>query len=267
MRVVGIGDNTVDKYLHLRKMFPGGNAVNVPVLAHRYGRHGSYIGCLGNDPYGQLILKALQKEGIDVSHCRTLDGPNAYCEVTIINGERVFGDFTVGVRDQLKLNADDLAFIRTHDLTHTSIYSAIEKYLPSVQHASPLLSFDFSQDWDKKYLSEILGYVDIAILSHSNPNRQEVEDLIIWVKSQGPKLVILTQGRHGAFVYDGRQLHHQPPIDIEVLDSLGAGDAFAARFMLEYFEGKPIEIASGEAAQSAGETCRYYGAFGHGVSF
>ena len=37
VKVLGIGDNVVDKYLNLGLMFPGGNALNVAVFAHRYG--------------------------------------------------------------------------------------------------------------------------------------------------------------------------------------------------------------------------------------
>jgi fructoselysine 6-kinase len=265
MRVIGIGDNTVDIYLHLGKMFPGGNAVNVPVFVQRYGHEGTYIGALGHDNYGKLILDALKQEGVDTSHCRIVDAPNAYCEVTILDGERIFGDFSVGVRDQLALTGTDLSLINKHDLTHTSIYSAIETQLKTIRYVSSLLSFDFSQDWDKSYLEEILPFVDIAILSYPNPNRKEVEDLIFWTKSQGPQMVLLTQGKTGAYAYEGTHLFHQPPIQTEVVDTLGAGDAFAARFMVECIEGTPIDIALEKAAQSAAETCRYYGAFGHGV--
>jgi fructoselysine 6-kinase len=267
MRIIGVGDNTVDKYLHLRMMFPGGNSVNVPVLAQRYGHHGSYIGCLGNDPLGDLILQALKSEGIDISRCRVVDGPNAYCEISIVDGDRVFGEYKAGVREQLEINADDLSFIQTHDLTHTSIYSSIEAYLPVLKESSPLLSFDFSQEWDKSYLKEILPFVDIAILSYSDPDREVVLDLIHWLYSQGPRLVLITLGQHGAYAYDGSEIKHQDPVETEVLDSLGAGDAFAAQFMGAYFEGKSMDVALGEAAQSAAETCKYFGAFGYGQSF
>jgi fructoselysine 6-kinase len=267
MRIVGVGDNTVDKYLHLGLMFPGGNAVNVPVLAHRYGHYGSYVGCLGNDQLGDLILHALKTEGIDISRCRILNGPNAYCEVTILDGERVFGDFTVGVRNQLEINADDLDFIKTHDLTHTSIYSSIEAYLPALHDSSSLLSFDFSQEWDRSYLLECLPFVDIAILSYTDPDREKIEDLTHWIYSQGSKVVLITLGPYGAYAFDGAALIHQESIKTEALDSLGAGDAFAARFMVTYLEGKTLKDALGEAAQSAAETCNYYGAFGYGVSF
>ena len=46
-RIIGIGDNTVDTYIHLRKKFPGGNAVNVAALAHRNGAEAAYLGFVG----------------------------------------------------------------------------------------------------------------------------------------------------------------------------------------------------------------------------
>lgn len=37
MKIIGVGDNTVDVYLHQGKMYPGGNSVNVPVLCRKAG--------------------------------------------------------------------------------------------------------------------------------------------------------------------------------------------------------------------------------------
>jgi len=57
---------------------------------------------------------------------------------------------------------------------------------------------------------------------------------------------------------------HQGIVETKIVDTLGAGDAFAARFLVEYFDGRSIDIALSLAAQSAAETCSYFGAFGHG---
>ena len=51
----------------------------------------------------------------------------------------------------------------------------------------------------------------------------------------------------------------------EVVDTLGAGDAFAARFLVEHLGGADLRAALAAATVSAGETCGYYGALGHGV--
>jgi len=266
VRVIGVGDNTVDQYIHLKQMFPGGNAVNVAVLAHRYGHPGSYLGWLGNDIYGRLILDALHSEGIDTSHCRILDAVNAHNEVTLVDGDRVWGASTAGVCPQIALDDEDLTFVSQHDLTHTSIYSYIEKDLPKLSEASSTLSFDFSDNWDRDYLAANLPWVHIAVLSYPGQPSDETEELMRWIAQQGPRLVLVTQGSQGATVFDGQQFYRQGIVKTEVIDTLGAGDAFAARFLVEHLSATPIQEAMARAAQSAAETCGYYGAFGYGIA-
>jgi fructoselysine 6-kinase len=267
VRVIGVGDNTVDKYLHLRKMFPGGNAVNVAVLARRYAHPASYLGWLGDDAHGHLLLSALREEGVDTSRCRLVDGPNAYCEVSLIDGDRVFGQASPGVSAQIALTDDDLDFISKHQLVHTSIYSHIRRDLHKLSNASPCLSFDFSEDWNRDLLTEMAPWIDIAILSYPDHSLVETEDLMHWVLRQGPGFVLVTRGQEGATACDGQRMYRQGIKGTKIVDTLGAGDAFAARFLVEYLDGLPVEVALEKAAESAAETCSYYGAFGHGVPF
>lgn len=266
MRVIGVGDNTVDRYLHLELMFPGGNAVNVPVLAHRYGHQSSYLGWLADDLHGMLVYDSIKKEGVDCSHCRIVPGKNAYCEIRLQHGDRVFGAYDEGVCDQIELNAEDYEFIAAHDLTHTSVYSFIDPYIERLAEVSTTLSFDFSQEWDEPYLRNILPHIDIAILSHPGATSAEYEELLQWAVSLGPQLVLITAGETGAMLFDGQTIYRQEIKEVEqVVDTLGAGDAFAARFMVEFLDGTSIPLALDRAAQSAAETCQYYGAFGHGA--
>lgn len=264
--IIGVGDNTVDCYLHLGQMFPGGNAVNVPVLAHRFGAAASYLGWIANDERGNLLIDSLNHEGIDLSHCRFIAGENAYCEVNVVDGERVFGQFSEGVCSQMQLTEDDYAFISSHDLVHTSLYSFIEPYIIELQKTSPKLSFDFTSDWDQDYLARYAKYVDIALLSSQTVNLHENRELLAWIASQGPEIVIITGGEQGALVYAGEQYYDQPVVPAaNVVDTLGAGDAFAARFLVEYLRQTPLQTALQRAAESAAETCQYYGAFGYGA--
>lgn len=267
MRVIGVGDNTVDKYKHLRRMFPGGNAVNVAVYARRYGHQASYLGWLGNDVYGQLILNALREERVDTSHCRVVDEANAYCEVDLVDGDRVWTFSTPGARRLISLSDDDLAFVHQHDLTHTSIFSFIEQNLARLSHASSILSFDFSNRWTRDYLSTTLPWIHIAILSFPDHDPGETEALMRWTYSHGVCLVLVTQGSQGATVFDGQRFYRQGVVETEVVDTLGAGDSFTARFLVEHLSGAPIQEAMAKAAESAAETCRCYGAFGHGAPY
>jgi fructoselysine 6-kinase len=264
--IIGVGDNTVDCYLHLGKMFPGGNAVNVPVLAHRYGASTSYLGWLADDARGKLIKESLESEDIDLTHCRVVDGENAFCEVNIVDGERVFGQYSEGVCDQLSLTEHDFSFISKHDLVHTSLYSFIEPYLPALKEKSKALSFDFTSDWDQDYLQSNAKYVDIAILSSQASTLEENRDMMVWLYQQGPKIVLVTGGEQGALLYSGQEFFFQPVIpSANVIDTLGAGDAFAARFLVEYLKGTSMQDALHSAGVSAADTCGYHGAFGYGA--
>ena len=66
-------------------------------------------------------------------------------------------------------------------------------------------------------------------------------------------------------MFDGQQVYHQDVIPVDAVDTLGAGDAFAARFLVEYASGMPIADAMQKAAESAADNCLHYGAFGYGV--
>ena len=264
IKIIGVGDNTVDRYLHLGKMFPGGNAVNVPVLAHRMGNLAAYLGWLAKDPHGMLVYNSLIKEGIDVSRCRLIDGKNAYCEITLKDGDRVFGEFSEGVCNQINLNDDDYDFISTFDLMHTSIYSFIAPFLKKIRSACKRISFDFSQEWDRKILADTLPFVDIALISATNESKEYCKEMMHYAYSYGPEIVLITRGELGAMLYDGKQIYQQPILQIEeAKDTLGAGDAFVARFLVDHLNGKSIKTSLENAAMSAAETCSYYGAFGH----
>ena len=167
---------------------------------------------------------------------------------------------------KLSLNDDDLQFISTFDLVHTSVYSFITPYLKQLRSVAKTLSFDFSSEWDRQSLAETLPFIDIALISNPVMNIDENKDLINFASSFGPDIVLVTSGEQGALLFDGSQYFHQKihPVG-EVVDTLGAGDAFAAGFMVNYLGGISIQEALQKAAFTAAETCKYYGAFGHGA--
>lgn len=267
-RLIGVGDNTVDTYLHKRMMFPGGNALNVAVLAHRYGHPAAYLGWLGKDERGMLIMNALADEGIDTSHCRVLEGEStSYSTVTLVDGDRVFGESTHGATNLIKLEAADYAYISTFDLVHTSVSSYLEGQIQDLKRASRRLSFDFSQKLEDDYLQKILPFVDIAFFSLADVDPKGMDDLMNKAIHSGPSLVVMTRGKDGAWVFDGEKLYHQGVIPVQAVDTLGAGDAFAARFLVEYVDGTPIQMAMQRAAESAAQNCTWFGAFGYGVAY
>ena len=43
LKVLGIGDNVCDKYLHTAAIYPGGNALNIAVFARELGKESAYL--------------------------------------------------------------------------------------------------------------------------------------------------------------------------------------------------------------------------------
>jgi len=266
--VLGIGDNTVDRYVDRGMMYPGGNAVNVAVHARRLGHDSAYLGCLGDDEAGILIYESLKAERVDVSRVRQMAGENAFCDIRLVDGDRVFGEFSEGMVDQLILEKEDLAYISQFDLVHTSVYSYLDDSVELMRPYAKFLSYDFSSEWDEDSLATVLPQLDFALISKASMDMRDNTELLRWAAAQGPKLVMITSGEQGAAVCDGGDIYYQTVSRIEhLVDTLGAGDAFAACFLTCYLETGAIENALQEAADYAAKACTQYGAFGHGQRY
>ncbi|HEY3144721.1 MAG TPA: PfkB family carbohydrate kinase [Dongiaceae bacterium] len=264
-RVLGIGDNTIDLYVDQGIRFPGGNAVNVAVLTHRLGADSAYLGCFGSDAGGDLLRRSLTAEGIDIARCRTYQGDNSWSRVRHLGNDRVFDGSNPGARDRYRLVADDFTYIASHDLVHSSVFSGLEEELPRIKRAAPILSFDYSDRSEDAYFRATAAHVDIAFISSSRSPDAACRELAQRLASHGPRTVIVTRGSQGALALSRGQFIAQPIVQVEAIDTLGAGDGFISAFLMAFMAGGSVASALIAAASYAAEVCTYKGAFGHGV--
>jgi sugar/nucleoside kinase (ribokinase family) len=265
MRLLGVGDNVVDRYADLGRMFPGGNALNVAVAARRAGAQAAYLGAVGTDPAGAAVLAALHDENVEVDRVRVVDGANAYANVTVIEGDRVFVGGGIGV-SRFRLDADDLAYAATFDLVHTGDCSMLEEQVADLAGRAPL-AFDFSTHRDAAYLEPILPHLSVACFSASDLDEGAALELLVRAVARGPRLALATRGTSPALLYDGRETWRQPVIASSIIDTLGAGDSFIGRVLVGVMAGEDPTIYLRAAAEAAARTCGDYGAFGHGRPF
>lgn len=270
MRIIGIGDNVVDYYLDRNELYPGGNALNVAVLAKRYGADESaYIGILGSDLAGDHILESLHAENIDVSQVRRGYG-HTWESIISLNEEwdRIFigSNRKTCVQSTLKLNFNEetLEFIQRYDVLHTSVYSSIEKDLPELSKKATL-SFDFSTNTEVGYLKEVCPYVTYGFFSGSDLTHEECLQLIDKATKFGTDIVGVTRGSKGALFSHKGVLYEQPIVEANVIDTLGAGDSFISMFLVSYHQSHDLKQALRKAAGAAAATCSIYGAFGRGI--
>lgn len=247
IRVLGLGDNVVDKYMHTLTMYPGGNALNFAVYAKLFGYESAYLGNFGDDREAEHVYETISSLGLDVARCRFLKGENGAAKVKIVDGDRVFlGSNKGGVSNQhpLELTNMDWSYIAGYDIVHTSIFSHIESQLPRLKKAASFLSMDFSNYASDDYLKEQCPYLDCACISCGEEMpEEEIRKRIESIISYGCRqIVIATRGAKGAVIsVEGKQ-YRQSPCLVEAKDTMGAGDSFITCFLVSYVDGMKYAV-------------------------
>lgn len=279
LKVIGIGDNVVDNYIDIRTMFPGGNALNFSVYASMMGCDSAYLGVFGSDDGAKHVQQTLTDIGVDTSHCRIADGPNGQAILKIEDGERIFISSNEGGISKsvpMEFIFDDLDYLQSFSIVHTGAYSYMDGYLSKMKQLSPLISYDFSDDFDRDYALSLCQYIDFGFFSCSEWAEKAVIELLEKAVDRGCTMAVATRGPREVILYDGRSWFRQAPLAVIPKDTLGAGDAFIAGFLISYLIGKTnasvapdpwIDKALREAAAFAAKICQVQGAFGHGLSY
>lgn len=286
MRLLGFGDNIVDRFVDRHREYPGGNAVNVAVYTQRAGDHAEYLGVFGTDEAATFLRESIEAEGVSTRECVVKPGDSGIALLRSINGERTFiGGNEGGVTSREPIDLEDgrLEYARSFHVVHTSIYSEVEPSLPRLADTDTLVTFDFSDDdqgRDTHYIAQNAPHIDLALFSGSSLTREESHQLISTAVTAGARLGLITLGADGAMVTDGEMTLTAPayPLSAEdgLVDTMGAGDAFATGFIRSLYSSgwnktdpphkNHLQKALHEGALNAREQCKEEGAFGRSRS-
>lgn len=255
-----LGDNCVDNYLPpVNQRFIGGNALNVAIHMQKSGVPAAYIGVVGDDEYGALVLEKLREQGVDVSHVRVLPGETSRTDIRISpSGDREFVLETDGPTATLELDDDALQFVMRHRLVHTTWRGGAEALLPSLHNGARLVSLDFGERYTPDYIERTIAHVDLAFFSLPEARAGEASDLAQAMHARGPRLVVVTFGSQGSLAFDER-IYSQPAFPVEVVDTLGAGDTYIGAFLGHWLQGAPIPDCMEKASCTAAKTCTHLG--------
>ena len=261
MKIACVGDNCIDYYDDNGQAFPGGNPVNVAVYAKRLGAESAYLGAVGTDRYGDLLLSRLMEKGVDISHVQCLPGATALCHVTHVNGDRVLGDYDEGVMADFSLRQEDLTYLSEFDLVVTGLWGHAENSLAAIRAMGIPIAFDGAErPFDPAGLIA-LPQTDIAFFSNDLLPADELKERILSIASLGPKLVVATRGGQGSLAYDGNRFVACPPAPCELIDTMGAGDSYIAGFLLAWLRDSSLIACMQAGAQNAAVTIGYAGAW------
>lgn len=252
----------------------GGTAANVAVALARLGLNTGFIGTVGDDGYGRWVLKDLNKEGVNTRETSLIQDAFTSMVMALIypDGERglyVWPD-EGGAHTKLEPDSINQEIFETASWLHTTglclreepVRSAQIKAMKLAQQAGLTVSLDLNlrlESWgmDRSLKKVFERAIDLSQVVFGNGFEEIIpftDELTIQagaqVLSNGTRTVIARQGSEGALVVAPRENFFSPAFEVEVVDTLGAGDAFNGGYIAACLVGKdlPEAVRWGNAA-------------------
>lgn len=237
----------------------GGGAHNTSVGLSRLGCDASYCGILGDDAWGEHVLKNCANEGVDTSHVTIVEKEATDFSIilTARNGERVIlkhsgtskhlGDATF---DRDAVASSNWIYLNSLQEEACQIEDDIIRILIDTPHAHLTWnpgSCQIDMGTKRTGISELLRQTDVLLLNKEEAlaftREADILGAIRHLLNSGAKIVCVTDGAQGALATDGTELLHCLPGDAPVVDTTGAGDAFGTGMTWALLSGKNLPTA------------------------
>lgn len=258
MKFIAVGDNCVDYYEKDGRQYAGGCSYNVSVYLSQLGGQSSYSGAVGEDEAGAFLKETLRRAGVDITHLHMLKGKTAVTKLELTQNERRFLAYDEGVLKDFQPDAEDIAFIRSHDYLHTSVYGNVEKFLPEFT-GTVKVCYDFANKLTLPHRNAILELTDFSFFSYERDDSY-IRDYLEDAYRQGTSCAVAMLGAEGSLAFTGREFIRKPGNRVEVVDTTGAGDSFIAGFLYAHAQGEEVKTCLDRGAARAEETISYLGA-------
>jgi fructoselysine 6-kinase len=256
--VAAIGDNTIDVYLGRESYsFVGGNAVNVAVQVTRLGRPAWYFGATGPDAAGQQIRAALVSSGVDARGLVQLPGRTSTSRIRVDEaGVRHFESEDFGVCDGYLPDPSALERAAECGAAHIGLMPGAEPVRQFLADRGVLVS----QDCGVTIRPHGYRWMGIAFCSQEAAGIP-AERIAAEAVGGGAALAVVTCGDQGSLAFDGRTTWRTAAVPVAVVDTTGAGDAYAAAFLHARLAGADVDQAMSTAAGHAAKACAHFGAW------
>ncbi|MCI2426192.1 carbohydrate kinase family protein [Candidatus Acetothermia bacterium] len=270
-KIIVLGDLNLDVLVHLPGMLPadgemrtivltapGGSAGNFARAAAREGAAVVFIGCVGDDLVGDLLIRSLQEEGIN-TQVRRVDIPTGTV-VSLVNKEGKTMLCSRGANEGLDPAWCEEDLFGAADHLHISGYSFLSPVQSKAAQRAIYLArccgITISIDPPPANLIESFGLsrflAEITAAEMIFPNL--AEGRILSGEAKAEKVVAglaetfpvgaLTLAERGSLAWKGEERDHYRGRMIDASDSTGAGDGFAAGFVVSYLHNRDLTTAN-----------------------
>jgi 5-dehydro-2-deoxygluconokinase len=251
----------------------GGSATNVAVAAARYGRRSAVITRTGQDPFGEYLHDALRRFGVDDRYVTAVPGlptPVTFCEIFPPDDFPIYfyrypkaPDLEIAA-DELDLDAIRSARVFWVTVTGLSQEPSRGATLAALQARArsgvTVLDLDYrptfwpSREEARTWVQRALAHVTVAVGNLDECDTavgvREPKAAAQALRDRGVEVVVVKQGPKGVLARDDHGEVEVPPVPVEVVNGLGAGDAFGGALCHGLLAGWDLErvVRFGNAA-------------------
>lgn len=231
---------------------PGGSAANVAVILSRLGIRVGLISAVGQDIVGELLLKDLINEGVDVSNVVKISSVPTGTILILVDdlGERTMYAYR-GANVMIQPNHVNEEYLKSCKMIHLSGYSLLEgsQRLATLKAIDVALSKGLKLSLDTNvmlaqkgmdYIQNILERLELLFVNEEEAKLLAgLEDPIKATEvlhAKGPIMSILKKGERGCTIFWRDKRMNFMTKARKALDTTGAGDAFVAGFIYGYLK-------------------------------
>jgi 5-dehydro-2-deoxygluconokinase len=258
---VGVGLEDVKTF----GKFLGGSATNVAVAAARHGRSAGVVTATGDDPFGRYLHRALRDFGVDDAQVRAVPGTPTqvtFCEIFPPDDFPLYFYGRTPLAADLQITADDLDLgaVREAGVFWCTVTGLSAEPSRGAHRAAleargrrehTVLDLDYrpmfweSREAAREQVQQVLGQATVAVgnldecltaVDEDEPGR--AADALL---EHGVELAVVKQGPKGVLARTADETVEVPPYPVDVVNGLGAGDAFGGALCHGLLAGWPLE--------------------------
>lgn len=231
----------------------------------------AFMGCVGNDEYGQQLETCASKDGVTVHYMKDTETPTGTCAALILGGERALVANLAAANNFKKSHLDTeeaKAIVQAAQFYYCAgffLTVSVESLVQVAEHAvaekkvfALNLSAPFIVDFFGDQLATAMEYADFlfgneseaAAYGKKNGLGEDLKQVALAVAalpkkgSSRPRTVVFTQGSQSTLVAcNGVVTEYavEPLPKEQLVDTNGAGDAFVGGFLAQLVQGKDME--------------------------
>ena len=257
---------------------PGGSAANTICQLGSLGLGTGFVGAVGDDAEGKRVVEHMAARGVDMGHVVVKPGERTGVATGFVDraGRRALY-VSPGANRQLARSDIRIEYLEAARWLHLSSFADRRHLELQTWLVEQVIGPESRLSFAPGALYARLGLAAIApILSKTAVlfvNRHEVEVLTgvgyqvgaRGLLSQGPRLVAVTLGAEGSYVVDGEGEHRIAVVPATVVDTTGAGDAYAAGFLYGLLTGRKADDAGRFGSVLAARCVTSFGATAHTI--